>query len=95
MATANAMDLQMTMQDIGETSQQMADMPCHDSIDKKETNSHNCIGCGFCVVATSIASFHSVPTINVPAIASINPAYIDVIFKSADQSPAFRPPILN
>lgn len=95
MATANAMGLQMSIQSMNDHHQQMVDMPCHDKSNDQKQSQHHCISCGFCVIATSIASFDNTPIFALEAFTSISPAFIDVGFKSADQSPAFKPPILN
>lgn len=95
MVTANAMGLQMTIQNIGDSHQQMTDMPCHDGSDNQQKTQHRCVNCGFCVMTTSIANFDHAPIFELEAFTSISPTFIDVGFKSADQSPAFRPPILN
>lgn len=95
MATANAMGLQMTAQTMGDSHQQMTDMPCHDKSNNQKPTQHHCINCGFCAMATSIANFDHAPIFELETFTSITPAFIDVGFKSANQSPAFRPPILN
>jgi succinate dehydrogenase/fumarate reductase-like Fe-S protein len=94
MATANAMSLQMALQ-VNVDIQEQVSMPCHDKASKKSDSSSDCVGCGFCMIATSIANVDMVPFLDVPAFTSLKVSFINVEYKSTDYSPAFRPPILN
>ncbi len=85
----------MAMEVDSDSHQQMTDMPCHDSLNDQQDKQHHCISCGFCVIATSIASFDQAPVFEFHTMTSIKPALIDVGFKSANHSPAYKPPILN
>jgi hypothetical protein len=95
MVTANAMSLQMMTKAMHGDMQAQADMPCHDRTDHQPAKTHNCISCGFCMAATSMANFDSAPVLDLPVITSPAPVAIDVIFESTNDSPAFRPPILS
>jgi len=95
MVTASAMGLQMAMEVDSDSHQQMMDMPCHDNANDQQDKQHHCISCGFCVIATSIASFDQAPVFELHTLTTIKPAFFDVDFKSTNHAPAFRPPILN
>jgi len=94
MVTASAMSLQMTFQ--GQQSQEADSASCHDKIGNQQSEkTHQCIACGFCMMATSMASFDTAPVLAIPALTSTAPLSIDVVFKSTTNTPAFRPPILS
>lgn len=95
MLTANAMSLQMTTQSLIADLQTEASMPCHDKTDKQPLKAHNCMSCGFCAIATSIASTTTVPFLHIPECKSFKTSFVDDGFNSIDHAPAYRPPILN
>lgn len=96
MATANAMSVQMTLQNVsGDTQKQVAAMPCHDMVSQQDIAAQGCIGCGFCVIASSVAYVDTTPFLDIPTFVSFKSSSVDVALISADQTPAFRPPIRN
>jgi formate hydrogenlyase subunit 6/NADH:ubiquinone oxidoreductase subunit I len=96
MVTANAMSFQMTIQEVSKATVPAEVVPpCHDTSNQPQEVAHQCIGCGFCMMASSMANFNTIPTIAIPALTSDAPESVDVVFQSTNYSPAFRPPILN
>lgn len=94
MVTAGAMSLQMTLQ--GQQTQQADSASCHDNIgNQKSEKIHQCIACGFCMMATSMASFDTALGLAITALTSTAPLSTDVVFKSINDTPAFRPPIFS
>ena len=89
------MSLQMTLQDQSNHAQTADVAPCHDEVSTQQDKVHQCIACGFCMIATAMASFDTVPVLDIPAFISTAPLSFDVAFKSTNYSPAFRPPILH
>jgi hypothetical protein len=94
MATANAMNLQMTSQSINADLQAPTSMPCHDEA-KQQPVKHNCMSCGFCVITTYIVFSGATPRLSIPAFKSFKSSFIDDKLQSIHHSPAYRPPILN
>jgi hypothetical protein len=95
MLSANAMSLQMTLQQLKTEHQSMHSMACHQDKSNQSESAQTCLGCGFCVVATSIASFNNAPTFYLENGVSTAPLMIDVIYQSYNLLPADRPPILS
>lgn len=95
MATANAMSLQMASQAMHDDMQVESTMSCHDKVDTQSVKAHNCINCGFCVMATSVISFVSSSFLNIPEFKSFKTSFINDELQSINHLPADRPPILN
>ena len=95
MVTASAMSLQMTLQSQNHHAQTVDVSPCHDKVSTQQDKVHQCIACGFCMMATAMASFDTVPVLDIPAFISTAPLSFDVSFNSTNPSPGFRPRILN
>ena len=94
MVTASAMSLQMTLQ--GQQTHQADLASCHDNIgNQKSEKIHQCIACGFCMMATSMVSFDTALGLEITALTSTAPLSTDVVFKSINDTPVFRPPIFS
>lgn len=95
MVAANAMSLQMKTKTMHDDMQVQSSMPCHGEPDDVPSESHNCISCGLCVVATSVPFTPVPPALNIPVFKSFKLSFAEDEFKSINHSPAYRPPILN
>lgn len=86
----------MTLQNVsGDTQKQVMAMPCHDTTSQQDVVAQGCIGCGFCVIASSVTTVDVTPYLDIPMFVSFKPSSVDEALISTDTSPAFRPPILN
>lgn len=93
MVTANAMRMQMATNTMHDQTQMQSTMPCHAESDQATVQSHRCMSCPLCAVATSAINIGFIPLINIPTFQSLKLSFVDDALQSIDHSPLYRPPI--
>ena len=95
MVTADAMGMQMRLQQSHHVVQQ-PNQSCHHAPAKQTKNKTSlCILCGFCALAMAIAPLDFTPSFDAFLLTSTRPIFVDVIFTSNNLAPALRPPIFS
>jgi hypothetical protein len=95
MVTANAMRVQMATNTMHGETQMQSTMPCHAASDQDSVQSHHCMSCPFCAIATSAVNIGFIPLINIPSFQSFKLSFVDDALQSIDHAPLYRPPILH
>jgi hypothetical protein len=98
MAVANAMSMQMTLENEHAYQHSAAHIYCHQDMQHEQHSTpqhqpHQCTMCGFCTLVGSVAVSGYLPLLFTHAHILGNLSFLEVDFSSLQYPPAIKPPI--